>query len=84
MCIKFRVNFPGLLTLILWGLSEVDNNEYWLTTVHLKQGRISLIYSFWAFSALATVSIDWILRKGGLIMQVNEALVYFHGELQEC
>lgn len=48
MCIKFRVSFPGVLAFILWFLSEVGDNEYWFTTVYLKQRGISLIRSFCA------------------------------------
>lgn len=64
MCIKF--SFPGFLTLILWGLSNVVDNEYWLPTVYLKQRRISLMHSFCALLLwLCIVCIDWILGKGG-------------------
>lgn len=59
------VSFPGFLTLILWFLSKVGDNEYWLTTVYLKQRRISHIQLL-CYSALATIYVDWILGKGGL------------------
>jgi len=48
MGIRLRVSFPGFLTLILWVLSEVGGNDYWLTTVYLKQRIISLMCSFCA------------------------------------
>lgn len=54
MCVKFR--FPGFLTLILWVLSNVGDNEYWLTTVYLKQRRISHA-QFLCSSALAIYSM---------------------------